>query len=67
MTLTFPYKIGEVVYLRTDPEQLERIITSITIRQGSVLYGVTLSDEKESWHSDFELSKNKNILKAINN
>ena len=35
------HDIGEVVYLKTDKEQLERIVTGITIRQTGVYYGLT--------------------------
>ncbi len=53
------YEIGEEIYLKTDDEQLRRIVFAFVVTKDSVLYrcccGVQVSD-----HYDFELSKTKN-------
>lgn len=57
------FMIGQIVYLKTDPEQLERIITQIAMRPGDYLYSLVCGVE-ESFHYDFEFSEEKDILKA---
>lgn len=54
----FIYKIGDTVFLKTDPDQLERLVTGISIRQSGISYAVAKSSN-ESWHYDFEISKDK--------
>ena len=61
-----PFKIGDIVYLKTDPEQRERLVTGYYIRETSVTY--LLSYETiESTHYDFEISKDKDIIKVTSN
>lgn len=61
MIIITKYDIGDIVYLKTDPEQLPMIITGITIRENQVTsyhlsYGV-----EDSWHWDVEISKERNF------
>lgn len=58
------HEIGDSVYLRTDPEQLERLVTAIVIRETGVLYSLAQASN-ESYHHAFEISINKDILKVI--
>lgn len=55
------YEIGETVYLKTDPDQIPRIVYCFLVFRNETLYklacGVTSSD-----HYDFELSKEKSVL-----
>lgn len=60
------HDIGEVVYLKTDKEQLQRIVTGINIRQTGVSYGLT-NGAYESWHYDFEINTEKDIMKSTEN
>lgn len=57
------YEIGDTVYLKTDLDQLERIITEILIKPGCVVYLVVF-ETSASWHYDFELSLDKDIMKT---
>lgn len=59
MLIDNSYNIGEEVYLKTDEEQLVRIITGIQVRDSGLLYALSLSTV-ETWHYDFEISKEKN-------
>lgn len=56
------YFIGEAVYLVTDPEQLERIVTGIIFRPSGLLYSLSYCGN-ESWHYPCEISMTKNIIK----
>lgn len=60
-TIIYPkYKIGDIVYLKTDELQRQRIITGYILRPNLIIYYVSyLSDE--SFHYDFELSETINF------
>ena len=54
------FQIGDLVYLKTDPEQRQRIVTGILTRPTSLIYYVSLGDN-ETIHYDIEISKEQNI------
>ncbi len=58
------FDIGQIVYLKTDPEQSARIVTAITISQTSLLYNLSLSSN-DSRHYDFEISEEANVLQTL--
>jgi hypothetical protein len=56
------YDFGEVVYLKTDPEQHPAIIFSINIyKAGEIMYEV-IRGTVTSKHYDFELTRDKNLI-----
>ena len=63
MVVTFKFNLGDIVYLKTDDEQLARIITKISIVGGSMSdYIITyeLSQGQESSeHYSSEILKTK--------
>lgn len=62
MVIENEYEIGQTVYLKTDPGQLPRMITSIEVfKQGEILYSIN-SGNMPSKHYAFELSHEKNII-----
>jgi hypothetical protein len=61
------FNIGQTVYIKTDPDQLPRIITAITLRPtNSVTYCLSFSTN-ESWHYAMEIDSEKDILQTTNN
>jgi len=53
------FELSDIVYLKTDAEQLERIITGVCLREkGLVSYEVSCG-ERCGWHYGFELSSEK--------
>ena len=59
MTIIPKFKIGEIVYSITDPEQNARMVTGYTIRKnGLISYLVTFIDCERQFE-DFELSNEK--------
>lgn len=66
MKFNFDYEIGDIVYLKTDRDQHERIITEMWIRPGQVMYYL-MEETLGSWHYSFEISKEKDIVKSISN
>lgn len=62
MMISTKYDIGQKVYLTTDEDQKERLVTKIMF-DGQALYqlvcGVTTT-----WHYELELSEEKDVVKA---
>lgn len=52
------FDIKQIVYLNTDGEQLPRVIFCISIYEKNIVYGIRNANT-ESWHYEFELSKDK--------
>lgn len=56
------YEIGEVVYLKTDKEQLPRIVTGFLVRKQITVYYLVHSDSQESPHYEYEFTREENTL-----
>lgn len=63
-TIEIQYDIGDVVYLKTDTEQYERIVVGITIRPIGIVYQLAYEDD-ESSHYEIEMSDTKDVLKTM--
>lgn len=59
MTINNNYKFNDIVYLKTDPEQKQRIITEINIKPNLILMYELACGSESSWHYEFEISINK--------
>lgn len=57
------FDIGDSVYLKTDPEQCERLVTGVNIRQNGISYALSHLTN-ESYHYDFEITKERDIIKV---
>lgn len=55
------FQVEDIVYLKTDPEQLPRIITGILMRKNGLEYEVTCGADSAVFCYDFELSNEKNL------
>lgn len=60
MVIDNKYEIGQVVYLKTDVEQLQRIVSAITQRQGTIVYELCCGKDM-SGHYDFEITEDENV------
>ena len=60
----YEFKIGQSVYLKTDPEQQERIITGILLRENSVEYEVSYIESSKLFYA-LEITKEPNIGKKV--
>ena len=56
------FEIGQSVYLKTDSDQHERLVTAIIVRGYGLLYSLSHGTE-ESTHYDFEINPEKDITK----
>jgi hypothetical protein len=54
------HQIGDIVYLRTDPEQQARIITAYMVTPREVMYEVACG-VMTTPHYEFELSTEKDV------
>jgi len=59
-------KYGDILYLKTDPDQCERIITGKLERPGTFLWELTCGT-MISYHYDFEVTAEVDVLKKIKN
>lgn len=60
------YKLGEIVYLITDTEQLYRMVTGVKFAlDGGVIYYLT-SGTTETMHYEKEITRTRNIELALN-
>lgn len=57
------FDIGQIVYLKTDTEQRERIVLGMNIKPGGIYYSLGCGVD-ESWHYDFEITTQRDIIKA---
>jgi hypothetical protein len=60
------FDLGQIVYLKTDADQRERIVTGFCIRQAGQSYEL-MQGNIGSWHYDFEISEEKNVLMSTTN
>ena len=59
------FQIGDIVYLKTDEEQKDRIITSIRLcADNGVLYSLSCG-MSETIHYSIEISPEKNVLSSL--
>jgi hypothetical protein len=64
-TGTPKFKLGQKVYLTTDTEQVERVITGIVYQPtNSFRYGLA-QGTSETYHFDIEISAEKDVLKQV--
>lgn len=64
MKIDNKFEIGQSVYLKTDIEQLERIVFAIYVQQSGLLYELALA-ERTSKHFDFEITAEVDVLKKM--
>ena len=64
MIIENKFNISDKVFLDTDTEQKERIVIELIIRNEGISYGLSCGTEV-SYHFDFEIKKEKNILKNV--
>lgn len=66
MVIDNKFEIGDTVFLKTDTDQNQRLITGICIAKHSLTYRLSCGTQ-ESWNYDFEISNERDILKTCSN
>lgn len=55
------FDIGQVVYLKTDPDHLVRVVCRFTVAPTGITYALNCGSH-ESFHFDFEITEDKTEL-----
>ena len=58
------FQVGQTVYLKTDPEQQERMVVGIMERPTAFVYYLALGTI-ESPHYDIEITASPDVLKSL--
>lgn len=66
MLIENKYEIGETLYLKTDKDQLPRIVFCFKVYRNEILYELACGVGVSS-HYEFELSKEANVLMTTTN
>lgn len=66
MKINNAFNFGDILFLKTDHDQKERILTGINITPNGITYRVS-EGINESYHFEIELSREANILLKIKN
>ena len=66
MVIDSNFKIRQFVYLKTDAEQLVRMVTGILVRENGTSYELVCGDSV-SWHYAFEISEEKDVVITTSN
>lgn len=63
--LSSPFAFGDTVYLKTDPDQLARLVIAVSFfATGGVSFQLG-SGIDQTWHSEIEISLTKNQGKSL--
>jgi len=65
LNLKVRYRIGDIVYCRSDVDSRLRFVTGFIIRKGMIIYIVSM-DGSESYFYDFELISENEQLMGLN-
>lgn len=66
MVINNKYGFGDIVYLKTDRDQYERIVVGIKVSPLGLTYQVALGPI-ETYHYEMELTTEKNVLITTTN
>lgn len=64
LTIDVAFELGQTVYLKTDKEQLPRIVTRYWVSKSAVLYALGCGTG-ETTHFDLEISDSVDVLTKI--
>jgi hypothetical protein len=65
MTINNQFEAEQFVYLKTDPDQMKRMVTAITIRGKNLMYELSIADDAPTWHQECEISKEEDVLMKV--
>jgi len=64
MIIKTKYDIGDIVYLKTDINQKERMITMVSVTPGSHVYTLSCGDDSSD-HYEIEITDTKDVIKTL--
>lgn len=63
MVIENKFELQQTVYLKTDSDQRQRIVTRISVGVNGIVYEL-MCGSSGSWHYDFEITADKDVVKA---
>ena len=66
MVIDNKFEFGQVVYLKTDKEQLPRMVVRMSVKPSEILYCIA-TGSTETWHLEFEIAEEINVLMQTSN
>jgi len=66
MIIQNKFDLEQVVYLKTDIDQRQRMVTGMCIRGNNLTYELSFGD-RATWHQEIEIAETADILKATTN
>lgn len=66
MVIDNKFEFGQIVYIKTDQDQKPRMVTSILVKPGYIEYQLNLGTDW-SWHPEFAISDEKDVLITTTN
>jgi len=64
MLIDTEYNFGDIVYLKTDPDQIGRMITEFTVYPMGILYSLS-HGVNTTKHYELEFSKEKDVIQTL--
>lgn len=64
LKINVEFELGQAVWLKTDTEQLERIVTQLIICEGGVMYELSCGEDSSA-HWGFEITDSEDTLKRV--
>lgn len=61
------FNIGDKVYLKTDLNQIPRIIVAITLQAGGSIVYTLIAEAEQSYHHEIELQTERDVILATSN
>jgi hypothetical protein len=65
VTIQNKYTFRCIVYLKTDPDQAEYVVTSIRVDPGNVIRYLLAYCEDTAWYYDFEITQDEDKNKKF--
>lgn len=59
------HKVGDIVYLKTDPEQMQFMVTGIVFREVHCTYLLTCINLPETEHYPYEISTDRDMVMML--
>jgi hypothetical protein len=65
MELKTKFCLGDMVYLKTDPDQFKRMVTSFRVGPDCIMYELSQGDKPPTLHYDFEIDSEPDFVMKL--
>jgi hypothetical protein len=62
-----PYDFGDIVFLKTDIEQHERMVTKMSVESPTLIHYELSLGSFHSWHNEYEFERELSLAKKLGN